>query len=156
MSKLGIERLEVLSDLNAVSGWVNRDIYRLMYKEDLYIAAYERIKSKPGNMTAGVDGSTLDGFSLETIRRIILSMKDESYQFSAGKRIYIPKKNGKMRPLTIAPPKEKVVQEVMRMILEAIYDSDKGSTFMDCSHGFRSGRGPHTALKEIRRWKGVS
>lgn len=156
MSSKGLQRLAALAKLNGDPAWINRDVYRLMYKDDLYISAYERIKSKPGNMTPGVDGSTLDGFSLREIEKIITAMRDESFQFSPGRRTYIPKRNGKTRPLTIAPPREKVVQEVMRMILEAIYDSHHGATFLDCSHGFRSGRGTHTALKEIRSWKNVS
>lgn len=156
MSKSGFERLSTLSELNRDPNWVNQDVYRLMYREDLYVAAYERIKSKPGNMTPGVDGSTLDGFSLRTIEGIIKAMRDESFQFSAGRRVRIPKKDGKTRPLTVAPPREKVVQEVMRMVLEAIYDGAENPTFLDCSHGFRANRGPHTALKEIRGWKATS
>ncbi len=155
MDHKGLLRLRQLETLNANPTWVNRDLYRLMYQEDLYITAYERIKSNPGNMTPGVDGSTLDGFSLETIRTTIDSMRDESFQFSPGRRINIPKANGKLRPLTIAPPREKVVQEVIRMILTAIYDGQVHPSFLDSSHGFRANRGTHTALREISLWKNV-
>lgn len=155
MGHKGLERLQQLERLNANPEWVNRDVYRLMYKEDLYIAAYERIKSNPGNMTPGVDGSTLDGFSIGTIRRTIDSMRNESYQFNPGRRLYIPKANGKKRPLTIAPPREKVVQEVIRMILNSIYDGKERPTFLNTSHGFRANRGTHTALQEISKWKNV-
>lgn len=153
MSDKGLIRLASIAKLNADPAWVNNDLYRLMFREDLYVAAYEGIKSKPGNMTPGIDGSTLDGTSLEgTIRPIIEAIRSESFQFSKGRRIYIPKASGKgMRPLTIAPPREKMVQEVMRMIIEAIYDSPEGPTFRGSSHGFRHGRGTHTALETIRR-----
>ncbi len=70
-----------------------------MYKEDLYIIAYERIKSKPGNMTAGTDEETLDGFSLETIREIMDEMRTERFQFKPVRTTFIPKANGKMRKL---------------------------------------------------------
>ena len=77
MSQKTLQRLECLRKLNSNRDWKNRDLYRLMYKEDLYILAYEQIKSKPGNMTPGTDQETLDGFSLETIREIIHEMKTE-------------------------------------------------------------------------------
>ncbi|WP_218959773.1 reverse transcriptase domain-containing protein [Cupriavidus sp. IK-TO18] len=128
-----------------------------MYKRDLFVVAYEKLKSVPGNMTPGADGTTLDEFSLRTIEKIVAQMRDESFQFSRARRVHIPKANGKTRPLGIAPPRDKIVQEVMRMILEAIYDSPHGSSFSDDSHGFRPNRGCHTALKSIRNtWSGVT
>ncbi len=72
-------RIERLRQLNSTTDWVNDDLYRLMYKEDLYVIAYERIKSKPGNMTAGADGITMDGFSLEAIQEIIRAMRTEQF-----------------------------------------------------------------------------
>jgi hypothetical protein len=99
MSLETLERLEHLRKLNSNGSWVNRDLYRLMYKEDLYIVAYERIKSKPGNMTPGTDQETLDGFSLETIREIIREMRTEQFQFRPVRQHFIPKPNGKMRKL---------------------------------------------------------
>lgn len=148
-----LRRIEALRIRNAEHPeWVNSDLYRLMYSEDLYVIAYERIKSKPGNMTPGVDGSTLDGFSMEAIRSIIGKMRDESFRFAGARRVEIPKANGGVRALGIAPPKDKVVQEAIRIILEAIYEP----TFSDHSHGFRPKRGCHTALQEIRNgWSGV-
>lgn len=147
-------RIEALRKKNAANPhWVNTDLYRLMFNADLYIASYERIKSKPGNMTAGVDGSTLDGFSKATVEGIIASMRNESFRFSAARRVQIPKANGGSRALGIAPPKDKAVQEAMRVILEAIYEP----AFLDCSHGFRPNRGCHTALQRIRNdWSGVT
>ncbi|MFI7154825.1 reverse transcriptase/maturase family protein, partial [Nonomuraea sp. NPDC050022] len=151
-----LKRLGVIAHLNRDPSWVNKDLYRLMYCEDLYLAAYERLKSKPGNMTPGIDGSTLDGFSRETIRRITDAMRNESFRFSPARRVEIPKANGKTRPLGIASPTEKVVQEVVRMVLEAIYESTEGPTFLESSHGFRPERSCHTALKEIKKvWTGI-
>lgn len=146
-------RIEAIRQANANPAYVNDRLYRLMFKEDLYIAAYERIKSKPGNMTAGSDGTTLDGFSIITIQNIISRMKDESFYFKGARRVLIPKADGKTRALSVAPPTDKIVQEVMRMILEAIFEP----TFSDNSHGFRAGRSCHTALKQIREtWSGVA
>ena len=156
MSHKDLERLETLRKLNADSQWVNGDIYRLMYRKDFYVVAYERLKSKPGNMTPGADGSTIDGFSQKTIENIIAKMRDESFVFSRARRVQIPKAKGGTRPLGIASPRDKIVQEVIRMILEAIFDSPYGSSFHDESHGFRAQRSCHTALKDIRnKWNGV-
>jgi|GEM_PF-533542 len=157
MSQKTLERLEYLRKSNSNRCWVNNQLYRLMYKEDLYIVAYERMKSKPGNMTAGTDKETLDGFSLETIRAIIHEMRTEQFQFKPVRTTFIPKANGKMRKLGIPCVRDKVVQEVMHMILEAIYDSPHGPYFSDTSHGFRPSRSCHTALREIRgKWTGVN
>jgi group II intron reverse transcriptase/maturase len=124
-----------------------------MYKEDLYIVAYERIKSKPGNLTPGTDGETIDGWSLEATRAIIQEMRSEQFQFKPARTEYISKSNGKMRKLGIPSTRDKVVQEIMRVILEAIYDSPYGPYFRDTSHGFRPNRSCHTALREIRgKW----
>lgn len=154
----GLQRLEVIRQLNGKNReWVNCDLYRLMLKEDLYILAYERLKSKPGNMTPGTDEETLDGFSEEEIGNLINQMRTEAYQPRPVRTTYIPKANGKMRKLGIPCPKDKIVQEVVRMILEAIYDSPHGPYFSDNSHGFRRSRSCHTALREIqKRWSGVA
>lgn len=153
MQNKSFTRIEAIRSANVDPAYANGRLYRLMFKEDLYIAAYEKIKSKPGNMTAGVDGTTLDEFSISTIRNIIDKMKNESFSFRGARRVLIPKANGKTRPLSVAPPTDKVVQEVMRMILEAIYEP----TFSNNSHGFRAGKSCHTALKQIRdTWSGVT
>jgi group II intron reverse transcriptase/maturase len=148
-----IRRIETLQELNSNKEWTNKDLYRLMLREDLYIIAYEKIKSKPGNMTPGTDNNTLDGTSLERIRKIVSEMKECTYQFQPTRTVYIPKENGKQRKLGIPSTRDKIVQEVMRMVLEAIYDSPKGPLFSNDSHGFRRERSTHTALKEIRmKW----
>lgn len=146
-----LDKLETLRNLNSKKEWINQNLYRLMYKQGLYILAYERIKSKPGNMTPEIDGETLDGTSLELINEIIEEMKTEKFQFQPVKTSYIPKANGKLRKLGIPSTRDKLVQEVMRMILETIYDSPQGAFFKEQSHGFRSGRSCHSALKDIQR-----
>ena len=122
-------------------------IYRLLYNSSLYYAAYQNIYAKPGNMTRGVDEVTADGMTLRKIDRLIEALRDESYHPKPARRIYIPKKNGKFRPLGIQSFDDKLVQEVIRMILESIYEDD----FEDCSCGFRPGRSCHTALTQIQR-----
>ncbi len=99
MSQKTLDRLEILRTLNSKKEWVNYGLYRLMYEEDLYKVAYERIKSKPGNMTAGTDGKTLDGFSLKEIQHIIHLMRSEQFRFKPVKTTFIPKANGATRSL---------------------------------------------------------
>jgi len=157
MSQKTIARLERLQHLNSNRQWTNHDLYRFLYQEDLYIIAYERIKSKPGNMTPGTDEGTLDGFSLSTIREIIQEMKTEQFRFRPVRQQFIPKPNGKMRKLGIPCVRDKVVQEAMHLILEAIYDSPHAPYFQETSHGFRPHRSCHTALREVRtHWTGVN
>ncbi len=132
--------------------WINRDLYRLLYNPTLHLLAYERLKSKPGNMTPGSDGKTLDGFSLDDIQKLIALLKTEHYQPGPVRRVYIQKANGKRRPLGVPSPREKILQECLRLILEAIYEPN----FHDNSHGFRPGRSCHTALESLRRnWVGT-
>jgi len=115
--------------------------------------AYERLKSKPGNMTPGTDGQTLDGYSVEDIQKMIGLLRTEQYRPTPVRRVYIPKKvKGKRRPLGVPSPRDKLVQECIRLILEAIYEPN----FHDNSHGFRPGRSCHTALESLRRnWVGT-
>lgn len=129
-----------------------RDIYNLMYNKTLYEIAYQNLKSKPGNMTPGITPTTLDGFSTEVIDDIIDKMRNDSFQFTPGRRVMIPKASGGERPLTVAPPRDKIVQEVMRMILEVIYEPG----FSNNSHGFRPFKSCHTALKQIFLTFGVA
>jgi group II intron reverse transcriptase/maturase len=152
----GLKRVQALRERNSDPKFINDDLYRLMYRPELYVLAYERIKSSAGNMTKGTDGKTADGTSARTIEDIIKQMRDLSFQFQPARRVYIPKANGKKRPLGVPAFRDKLVQEVMRLILSAIYDSPEGAFFHPNSHGFRPGMGCHTALKQIRReWQGV-
>lgn len=121
-------------------------LYRNLYNPDFYLLAYQNIATSQGSMTAGADGNTLDGMSMERIERIIAKLRDHSYQPTPARRVYIAKKNSsKKRPLGIPSTDDKLIQEVVRMILEAIYEP----TFSNCSHGFRPRRSCHTALSEI-------
>ena len=132
--------------------WINHGLYHLLYNPMLHVMAYERLKSKPGNMTEGTDGKTLDGMSIETIQVTIELLKTESYQPTPVRRVYIPKANGKQRPLGVPSPRDKMVQECVRLILEAIYEP----TFHQNSHGFRPKRSCHTALEDLRHnWVGM-
>ena len=117
------------------------------FNEQMYYVAYQRIYAKEGNMTKGADNKTIDRMSISRIEKLISSLKDESYQPIPSRRVYIPKKNGKKRPLGIPAFNDKLLQEVVRMILEAIYE---GSFDMN-SHGFRPKRSCHTALRQIQR-----
>nr|AVR57750.1 hypothetical protein C0989_000010 [Termitomyces sp. T132] len=124
---------------------IDRNLYKMICDPELLYLAYNNIKSKPGNMTPGIVPTTLDGISLEEIMKIKESLKDESFQFKPGRRIQIPKPKGGTRPLTIAPPRDKIVQEAMRMVLEAIYNP----LFSNNSHGFRTNHSCHSAWKQI-------
>lgn len=119
---------------------------------DLYYMAYESIKGNKGALTPGVEGDTLDTFSKEKIEEIVKAIKDHTYRFKPIRRTYIPKKDGKLRPLGIPGPADKIVQKVMAIILEAIFDNDQNPVFKDVSHGYRRGRSTHTALREITKW----
>jgi retron-type reverse transcriptase len=131
---------------------VTDKLFKLLLDNQLYLIAYQKLRSKPGNMTPGITPITLDGMSEEVITEIISRLKAGKFDFSPGRRIMIPKPRGGERPLTIAPPRDKIVQEVLRMILEAIFEP----TFQDTSHGFRPGRSCHTALKDIHDKFGVA
>lgn len=139
--------LNTLSSHSKVSDYKYERIYRILFNEEMFMLAYERIKSKPGNMTPGTDGLTIDGMTIDRIGKLIESLKNESYSPQPAKRVYIPKKNGKKRPLGIPTIEDKLVQEVTRMILEAIYEGHFEST----SHGFRPFKSCHTALISIKK-----
>lgn len=121
-------------------------LYRIMYNREMFLYAYQKIASNEGNMTRGTDGKTIDGMSIQRIDDIIETLKTERYRPCPSKRTYIPKKNGKLRPLGIPSVDDKLVQEVCRMILESIYEP----TFESTSHGFRNHRSCHTALLDLK------
>ena len=140
----------VLNSLSKHSGNLNykfERLYRVLFNEEMFYVAYQNIYSKTGNMTAGADGETIDGMSIDRVEQLIDSLKNETYQPNPSKRTYIPKKNGKKRPLGIPSFDDKLVQEVVRMILEAIYEG----SFEHTSHGFRPKRSCHTALIDIQK-----
>ena len=127
-------------------------LYRQMFNRDLYLLAYGNIYSNQGAMTPGASAETADGMSEEKIDQIIEAMRHERYRFAPARRTYIPKKNGKLRPLGLPSWSDKLVGEVVRLLLEAYYEPG----FSDLSHGFRKGRGCHTALRKIHdTWTGT-
>ena len=140
----------VLSNLQKQSqkeSYKFRRLYRNLYNSDFFLMAYDNLSKNDGALTMGVDKRTIDGFSIEDIEKLILTLKDRSYQPFPSKRVYIPKKNGKKRPLGLPSFTDKMVQEVIRMILEAIYEP----TFSISSHAYRKEKSCHTALQEIQR-----
>jgi group II intron reverse transcriptase/maturase len=128
------------------------DIYRQLYNPDLYLRAYARLYSNKGAMTKGTTSETVDGMSLAKIEKLIDDLRHERYRWTAVRRIRIPKKNGKRRPLGIPTWSDKLLQEVIRLLLEAYYEPQMS----DHSHGFRPERGCHTALNSIKHtWTGT-
>ena len=128
------------------------DIYRQLYNRELYLRAYGRLYSNQGAMTKGTTAETVDGMSLAKIDRIIDALRYERFRWTPVRRVNLPKPNGGTRPLGIPTWTDKLLQEVIRMILEAYYEPQ----FSDHSHGFRPRRGCHTALSEVARtWTGV-
>ena len=132
--------------------WPLERVYRLLFNPELYLLAYGRIYSNKGAMTPGPDAETADGMTVAKIERIIDAVRHERYRFRPVRRHYIPKKDGKQRPLGLPSWSDKLLQEVIRELLEAYYDCQ----FSDHSHGFRPGRGCQTALGTVKQtWNGT-
>lgn len=129
-------------------------VYRLLFCRDLYLLAYGKIYRNKGAMTKGTTPETVDEMSLAKIDRIIADLRFERYRFKPTRRVYLKKKNStKLRPLSMPGWSDKLLQEVIRLILESYFEPQ----FSDCSHGFRPNRGCHTALEEIgHNWLGTS
>jgi group II intron reverse transcriptase/maturase len=129
------------------------ELYRQMFNFNLYLLAYGKIYANQGAMTPGASAETADGMSEDKIHKITGAMRAERYRFSPARRTFIPKKNGEMRPLGMPTWSDKLVGEVVRLLLEAYYEP----TFSDHSHGFRPGRGCHTALTDVAiGWTGTT
>lgn len=126
-------------------------VYRLLFNRELYLRAYARLYPNQGAMTKGSTVETVDGMSVAKIDQLIAKVRDELHRWTPVRRTYIPKKNGKKRPLGIPTWSDKLLQEVMRLILEAYFEPQ----FSEHSHGFRPNRGCHTALSEVQTWKGT-
>lgn len=144
--------LNSLAEHSKASNYKFERLYRILFNEEMFYIAYQRISANTGGMTPGTDGMTTDAMSLPRIEKLIASLKDESYQPQPARRVYIPKKNGKKRPLGVPSADDKLVQEVIRMILEAIYEGQ----FEYTSHGFRPHRSCHTALAQVQKTFGGS
>jgi len=126
--------------------------FQLIARTDFLKLAYEIIKSKPGNMVHGSDKLTLDGLPVSWFEETSSALLSEAYQFKPARIVLIPKANGKKRPLGISSPRDKIIQQSAKMVLETILEPKFSST----SHGFRPTRGCHSALAQVRKWKGVS
>ena len=138
--------LNSLSEHSNDASYKFERLYRILFNEEMFYVAYQRIYAKEGNMTKGSDGQNIDNMSLKRIEKLIDTLKDETYQPQPSKRVYIPKKNGKKRPLGVPTFNDKLIQEVVRMVLEAIYEG----SFEYTSHGFRPNRSCHTVLTHIQ------
>lgn len=141
-----INMLSSLQSHSSDRSYTFERLYRNLYNRELFLLAYQNIYASQGNMTKGTDGKTIDAMSLNRIDGIIASLKDESYQPQPSRRTYIPKKNGKMRPLGIPSFDDKLVQECVRLLLEAVYEG----SFAKTSHGFRPKHSCHTALSQVQ------
>ncbi len=135
-----LERMKENSEKNKEEVFTR--LYRYLLRPDLYFIAYQKLYSNNGAATEGVNRDTADGFSEAKVEKLIASLADESYCPKPSRRIYLKKPNGKRRPLGIPSFSDKLVQEVLRMVLEAVYEP----IFLETSHGFRPGKSCHTAL----------
>lgn len=143
-------RVESLPTLSRSGKRIN-GLHRLLRSSYLFERAYDRVSRNKGALTPGIDGETFDGMSLEKLADIARRVAEGKYRFRPVRRVYIPKDNGKTRPLGIPTVEDRLVQEAVRTILEAIYEP----VFLDESHGFRPGRSCHSALKRIKKtWTG--
>ena len=130
-----------------------RRVYRNLQSEELFLRAYAKLYANEGALTPGTDPTdTVDGMSIRKIESIIASLEAGTYQWKPTRRTYIPKKNGKPRPLGVPNWSDKLLQEVIRGVLTAYYEPQ----FSEASHGFRPGRGCHTTLQNIAHtWHGT-
>lgn len=126
--------------------YIFKNIRKIISDPEFLIYAYGLIKSKPGNMTPGNDKETLDGISITYFNNLAREIGSGSFKFKPARRIDIPKAKGGTRPLSIASPRDKIVQSAMKIILEAVFES----TFSIYSHGFRPGKSTHTAIYQLR------
>ncbi|MCC2497301.1 MULTISPECIES: reverse transcriptase/maturase family protein [Bacillus cereus group] len=139
--------LDNLANKSKNTEYKYQKLYRNLYNIEFYYLAYSNIYAKEGNMTEGTDGKTIDGMSIKRIEKLIEIIKDQTYQPNPSKRIYIDKKSGGKRPLGIPSVEDKLIQEIIRMLLESIYEGN----FQNTSHGFRPNRSCHTALDIIQK-----
>lgn len=143
--------MEILARINKNSNRNKEEVftrlYRYLLRPDLYFEAYKNLYANSGAATKGVNHDTADGFSEAKIEKIIKSLTDETYRPMPVRRTYIKKSNGKKRPLGIPTFTDKLVQEVLRMVLQAVYEP----VFLNCSHGFRPNRSCHTALTALKK-----
>jgi nicotine oxidoreductase len=145
----GMSMLKVISDSNFDTV---HNVYQIFEDIKIYQAVYWKEKSKISNMTKGIDNENIDGMSIDKLRNLKFSMENESYTVQPSKRKMIPKSNGKERPIDIPTTKDKIIQHILKWLLEAIFEK----SFSDRSHGYRPNKGAHTSIKSIRNWKGIT
>ena len=127
-------------------------LYRLLFNQDLYLRAYAKLYPNAGAMTRGSTPETVDGMSVAKIQTLIQELRTETFRWTPVRRVFIPKSNGKTRPLGIPTWKDKLLQEVIRSLLDAYFEPQ----FCQSSHGFRPNRGCHTALSSVENgWTGT-
>ena len=143
--------MEILANIKENSFKNNDEVftrlYRYLLRQDIWFEAYKNLYANKGAATKGIDDDTADGFSLEKINKIIKSLANEIYKPKPARRTYIKKANGKMRPLGIPTFTDKLVQEVLKLIMEAVYEP----IFLSCSHGFRPKKSCQTALSSFKK-----
>ena len=122
-------------------------LFRYLLREEIYYDSYQKLYANKGAATKGIDDDTADGFGETYVKTLIAELKDGSYRPKPVRREYIKKENGKMRPLGIPSFRDKLLQEAIRRILEAIYEP----IFSNNSHGFRPKRSCHTCLKQLKK-----
>ncbi len=123
------------------------DLWNSMTSEEWLAQAWEEIRRNTGSQTPGIDKETANDIDLYRIRQLSKKLHDRSYSPQSVRRVYISKSNGKLRPLGIPTIEDRLVQQAVRMVLEPIFEAD----FLPCSHGFRQGHSPHTALRDVAR-----
>lgn len=145
----GLREIEKLTKRNAEKGpmYINKDLFRILRHEDIWISVYQKLAASPGSMTKGQDGRTIDGITLNRIRGIKNKVMAGEYRWNDIRRVEIPKSNGKKRPLGIPTFSDRMVQGAIKMIIEAVYEPK----FSDHSHGFRPNRSQHSALRDVRK-----
>ena len=127
--------------------WIHKDIFRILRSEEIWIIAYENIKCNKGALTAGITSLTMDGMSMGRLKRLRESVSSGKFKFKPVKLTNIKRPDGRQRPLGLPTANDKIVQEVMRIILDAIYEP----VFADESFGFRVGLGCHDALNHVEK-----
>ena len=145
----GITMLKIIRDSNFDTV---HNVYQIFEDITMYTAVYWKEKSKISNMTKGLDNKNIDGMSLNKLKNLKFKMENESYKTKPSKRIMIPKSDGKKRPIDIPTTQDKIIQHILKWLLEAVFEK----RFSERNHGYKPLKGAHTAIKSIKNWKGIT